>query len=125
VVVQDQRNSKQLPSARSSQQRSSRHTGKHPSVQAGTASSRATKDGDDFLELDKDEIANEMKTILTEELDADKKVLFIEYMPRGRFDDYLGKIAVTKKRFPDPVLWQIFDCCKCESEDLTGSEEAY
>jgi hypothetical protein len=62
--------------------------------------------------LDKDEIANDMKTILTEELDADKRVLFIEYMPRGRFDDYLGRIAVTGKRFPDQVLWQIFDCWK-------------
>lgn len=46
-------------------------------------------------------------------LNADETVLFIEYMSRGRLEDYMGKMAAWKKPFPNEILWQVFDCCKC------------
>ncbi|KAK0649660.1 hypothetical protein B0T16DRAFT_410523 [Cercophora newfieldiana] len=44
------------------------------------------------------------------ELDNAMNILFIEFMGRGRFDDYIASAAQQKERFPSQVLWQIFDC---------------
>ncbi|KAK4222364.1 kinase-like domain-containing protein [Podospora fimiseda] len=56
-----------------------------------------------FVELD-------IKKDLKEGLDADDRMLFIEFMSRGRFDDYIRRVAEQLSEFPDQVLWQIFDC---------------
>ncbi|KAK3997936.1 kinase-like domain-containing protein [Cladorrhinum sp. PSN332] len=56
-----------------------------------------------FVELD-------MKKDYKGSLDTHERVLFIEFMSRGRFDDYIGKVAQQKSEFPDQVLWQVFDC---------------
>ncbi|KAK4159072.1 hypothetical protein QBC43DRAFT_362721 [Cladorrhinum sp. PSN259] len=56
-----------------------------------------------FVELD-------MKKDFKGTLDAHDRLLFIEFMPRGRFDDYIGKVAEQGSNFPDQVLWQVFDC---------------
>lgn len=70
------------------------------------------KDDDEFEVLDKDEIMKDITTDTTRELNTNKRVLFLEYMPRGRFDDYIGKASLSRTPFPDLVLWEIFGCCE-------------
>ncbi|KAK0611986.1 hypothetical protein B0T14DRAFT_571828 [Immersiella caudata] len=55
-----------------------------------------------------------MKRMLEEKqkLDADLKVLFIEFLRDGRFDDYFAEACRLNQPFPDEVLWSIFGCCK-------------
>ncbi|KAL1840784.1 hypothetical protein VTJ49DRAFT_7739 [Mycothermus thermophilus] len=47
-------------------------------------------------------------TRLREELDSDTTLLFIEYMPLGRFYDYIAKASRLQAWFPNKVLWTIF-----------------
>jgi hypothetical protein len=115
VVLQEER--KQLP-PRSSRQRSSRRTTNRRLSVAEPGPSRENRDEEEYLHLDRDEVMQEMKIDTKEELDTDQRVLFIEYMRRGRFDDHIGKVAILKSQFPDLVLWQIFDCCKCWDNKL-------
>ena len=117
VVLQEER--KQVP-PRSSRQRSSRRTTNRRFSVA--ESSRENRDEDEYLQLDRDEVMHEMKLDTKEDLDTDQRVLFIEYMRRGRFDDHIGKVAILKSRFPDLVLWHIFDCCKCWTNERSGEE---
>jgi len=58
-----------------------------------------------FVELD-------IKKDFKGAMDAHERVLFIEFMSRGRFDDHIGRVAKENGEFPNHVLWQVFDCCK-------------
>ncbi|KAK3312779.1 hypothetical protein B0H66DRAFT_504724, partial [Apodospora peruviana] len=61
--------------------------------------------------LDRDQTMADIKMDTREELDTGGNVLFIEYMSRGRFDNYLCQTAIYRSdAFPTKVLWQIFDC---------------
>ncbi|KAK4653268.1 hypothetical protein QC762_511883 [Podospora pseudocomata] len=60
----------------------------------------------EFDELDLNEIKHDMK----KELDANQRVLFIQFMNRGRWDDHICRAAMTGRPFPTLVLWQVFDC---------------
>lgn len=79
---------------------------------------------DDLVYLDKNKIAADMRQTAREGLDADNSVLFIEFMHRGRFSDYIGKAGRAQAPFPSPALWQIFDCRK-SSRRLEQGEKAY
>ncbi|KAK4040783.1 hypothetical protein C8A01DRAFT_35158 [Parachaetomium inaequale] len=73
-------------------------------------SADADRDEYEFLEVEPDEIAQEMKADILKQLDANRRLLFIEFMERGRFDDCIGKAGRGPVRFPNRVLWRIFDC---------------
>ncbi|KAB5545793.1 kinase-like domain-containing protein [Coniochaeta sp. 2T2.1] len=45
-----------------------------------------------------------------QQLDARRDMLFIEFMRRGDLERSLAKAATSKTRFPDYLLWKIFDC---------------
>jgi hypothetical protein len=76
------------------------------------ASADADRDEYEFLDFEPDEIAQEMKADTLKQLDANRRLLFIEFMERGRFDDCIGKAGRVPVRFPNRVLWGIFDCCE-------------
>lgn len=69
----------------------------------------------EFEELDLNEIKHDMKVDARKELDANQRVLFIQFMNRGRLDDHICRAAMTRRPFPTLVLWQVFDCCKFAS----------
>lgn len=72
---------------------------------------------EDFEELeiiDMDEVIRDIKKMSREELDAKDDLLFIEFMRRGDLGVYIKKAVKEGVRFPDQVLWHIFDCCRCE-----------
>ncbi|KAK0701368.1 hypothetical protein B0T21DRAFT_115945 [Apiosordaria backusii] len=64
----------------------------------------------EFEELDLNEIREDMKQDARKALDANQRVLFLQFMERGRLDDHLCRAAMHKRPFPSLVLWQIFDC---------------
>lgn len=61
--------------------------------------------------LTKDVAVDQMEAI-KRHLDADENLLFIEFMRRGNIDTYLEKLGAQRLRFPNAILWQIFQCCK-------------
>lgn len=61
--------------------------------------------------LTKDAAVDQMEAI-KRQLDADENLLFIEFMRRGNLDTYLEKLGAQRLRFPNAILWQIFQCCK-------------
>ncbi|VBB81436.1 Putative protein of unknown function [Podospora comata] len=63
----------------------------------------------EFVELDLNEIKHDMKVDARKELDANQRVLFIQFMNRGRLDDHICRAAMTRRPFPALVLWQVFD----------------
>ncbi|KAK3898953.1 hypothetical protein C8A05DRAFT_18538 [Staphylotrichum tortipilum] len=77
---------------------------------ASRASQVDEDDGDDYEMVDSDEVMQDMEMSATEKLDLDPQALFIEYLPRGRLDDYIAKVGEANTRFPDKVLWRIFEC---------------
>ncbi|KAK4642082.1 LOW QUALITY PROTEIN: hypothetical protein QC761_511883 [Podospora bellae-mahoneyi] len=64
----------------------------------------------EFEELDLNEIKHDMKVDARKELDANQRVLFIQFMNRGRLDDHICRAVMTRRPFPTLVLWQVFDC---------------
>ncbi|KAK0660139.1 hypothetical protein QBC41DRAFT_41867 [Cercophora samala] len=64
----------------------------------------------EFEELDINEIRHDMRAEARKQLDADQRVLFLQFMDRGRLDDHICRAAESKKPFPNLVLWQVFDC---------------
>ena len=80
---------------------------------------------DDMILLDKEEVMQDIHEFTKQQLDVDQGVLFIEYMPRGRLSDYIGKVAIKKSHFPDEVLWQVFDCCKCSKTKKVDERSSY
>lgn len=80
--------------------------------QKPTEGAGSEDESDDFMVVDKEKLEKQIEVDAKARLDADQRVLFIEYMRRGRFEDYVAKTALSGKRVPDEVLWQIFDCCK-------------
>jgi hypothetical protein len=71
---------------------------------------------EDFEELEiieMDEVIQDIKKMSREELDAKNDLLFIEFMRRGDLGVYIKKAVKKGVRFPDQVLWHIFDCCRC------------
>ncbi|CAP62227.1 uncharacterized protein PODANS_5_11883 [Podospora anserina S mat+] len=63
----------------------------------------------EFEELDLNEIKHDMKVDARKELDTNQRVLFIQFMNRGRLDDHICRAAMTRRPFPTLVLWQVFD----------------
>ena len=75
-------------------------------------------DFSDFEMVDSDEVMEDLEMGAKEKLDLDPQVLFIEYMSRGRLDDFIGRAGEARNRFPDKVLWRIFEC----RESFGGAE---
>ncbi|KAK3689432.1 hypothetical protein B0T22DRAFT_378420 [Podospora appendiculata] len=67
-------------------------------------------DDEEMVVLDRGEVIEEIKHDTQQALDADQSVLFIEFMSRGRLDDYICNASKRMVNFPDLVLWQLFDC---------------
>ena len=72
-------------------------------------------DFDELIMIDKGAINRSLAMRHRRELDAANSVLFIEFLERGNFHIHLTKAAEQKKRFPDKVLWEMFECCRSMS----------
>ncbi|KAB5511509.1 kinase-like domain-containing protein [Coniochaeta sp. 2T2.1] len=59
-------------------------------------------------DLELDEV--ERERIAKSKLDASRDMLFIEFMRRGDLERSLAKAASSNTRFPNYLLWKIFDC---------------
>lgn len=65
-----------------------------------------------FEVLEKKFVELDIKKDFKGAMDAHERLLFIEFMSRGRFGDHIGEVAKENGELPNHVLWQVFDCCK-------------
>lgn len=69
------------------------------------------------------EMEREKAETKRKELDLHDNALFLEFLERGDFHRHLCKASVEKTRFPDRVLWELFECCWSPHLRLLGAEE--
>ena len=86
-----------------------------------SAADNGNRGGSDFEMVDSDEVKEDWETSNRAKLDQDSAVLFIEYMPRGRLDDYIGRSGRAGVRVPDQVLWRMFECRKSMLWEKAGA----
>lgn len=83
-------------------------------IQSQNADTEQTQNPDDVwppvvktvAEMEQDKAETKRK-----ELDAHDSALFLEFLERGDFHRHLCNASVAKTRFPDRVLWELFECC--------------